>query len=586
VKTLYELCAIYDARVALFASRDERNRDIAAVMEGRFHEAFPNFFRSPSDRPLVSNALRVAAEDYSQMLAKLPTISAPKEKDTKREQRQADKRGRIAVRGYWADWNWPVQALQGALWFLMYGYVPVCIWPYNTPKQLRSPLAEFADPAGYYPGPVEHYGAQPVDGFVTFELPCAHIGLLWPEVRSRLTKVNPWSGMRVPLEDQDKVPVARYHGRDEITMFLPREREMLYQWPMPAKLARPTLLCAARPGVKLEAMEGQFDQLLGVLLGQARMTALLLMYGEEQVMAPIEIDEDVRWQEGPKAIMRRPRGAAPAQKVGLQMPADVWRELDIFEQHLYKGSRRPATRDGQSPVSYATGKGIDALGGATVDTQLSTYQTIWSWLNTETLASGMCVDEAFYPNERKPIGELDETYVPVDDLAGRYWLEATYGILLGVNPSYFTVMVSQLIAAGLISRETAMEQLPNLAELGREKERLRGEQGEQAIMAYVAAAAGAGDRTGLDLAIAMAPNSEIARLVNERLQQAEAEAQAQAAQAQAQAGAIGQPGAPAAGGEPAAAVEDATQAIGQGATDLRALNTLMGPLAQQMGQVA
>jgi hypothetical protein len=586
-KTIDELCEAYLMRKHRFAERDQRNEELVHVMLGRFHRAFPSHFRSPVIKPMVANMLNVAAFDFADLLSPLPTVTVPAERDTQQAQKRADKRAQIIERGYWDDWKWAVRTLQGALYFKTFGYVPVTLWPYSRSTQKYAPHATFEDPCGFYPGPVESYGDQPLDGFVSWTKTAGEIASLYPEARPYLFQ----RGTNTPLETGDRVECARYHGDGEISLFLPDQGVALKRMLLPDSLRKPTLLMAMRPNVSPEEMQGQFDQLVGLLLGKARLTALVLTYAERQVHAPIEVDEDVKWEFGADALIRRPRGAAPATKVQIQMPADVWRELDKFERELRLGSRRPASRDGDSPVSYATGKGIDAL-EASVDSQLRTDQTIFGALNEDVVCSALALDEALYPNREQELGAGPGTYVPTEDIAGRYRATMTYGLLMGMNPSFAMVTLAQMNAARFASRRTAMENMPTIPELSREMDRIRAEDGEAALLQYIQGAAAAGDPTALQLAMELAPDSSYTRVVEKMLSAQQEGAQAASAGQPALpgggAGPLALPAPPApggAGGPPAPeAVEAGMFGMQQGGgQNPRSLDEILGPLLAQVG---
>ena len=317
-----------------------------------------------------------------------------------------------------------------------------------------------------------------------------------------------------------------------------------------------------------------------MFVGQAREAGLLLRFLERQVHAPIEIDAEVEYVEGPDAILYRPRGAQPAQKVQLNLPPDIWRGQDFTERQLRLGARRPASRDGESPVSYATGKGIDALASG-YDSQLKANQTIFGQFLQDLAGAALCLDQALYPNLEKPVGERKETYIPERDIAGRYTVEANYGLLMGINPSYATVMLSQLIAGGLLSHKTAMTQLPVIESLSKEHERLREERGEETLFAYLQQAALGGDASAMQGLQELAPDSPIVKIIQKMQSQQQEQAAAQ------QPPGIPGVGAPGGGGEPPTnpmqQAEAGANALQQGSGSIRDIATLLGPLAARLG---
>lgn len=573
-RTIEQLQRIYLDRKTKYAERDQRNRDLANIMDGKWHLVFSGYFRSASDRPMVANALDVAARDFADLLAPLPTITIPPEAPGDAAQRRADKRSRIAA-GYWTDWRWEVKQRQLALWYMIFGYAATCLWPYNLRLNKPAPAADVADPQGYYPGPVGGYGEQPRDGLIVSSQTAAEIADLYPDARPHLVKKGPRG--ETAMDDLDRLVVARYHGPGEISLFLPEQACPLTRISLPAALTHPTLLCAANPSVAAGDFSSHFAQLLGLILARARLAALVIAYGERQIHSPIAVGENTEYVQGADAVLRLGPNDQMPQKVQIPIVQDLWRELDTMERDLRIGTRRPSSRDGESPVSYATGKGIDQLAQG-VDSQLAAHQMSLRALHADVIAASFDLDEAMYPRRERQIGNLAETYVPAADIAGRRAVEATYGLLMGTNPSYATVMLSQLVAAGFISVETAQEQLRMIPELSKERDRLRRQQGEQAMLAFIQATASQGDPAGLQAAMQLAPDSPVGKVVKEMLA-----AQQQAAAPPDDAGAMAGLGGPGMPPEPAAAVEDATQALRAGSTDVRSLGTLLGPIAAQLG---
>lgn len=585
LKTIDQLQTMFLDRRTRFADRDMRNRNLQFAMLGFWHLAYPDHFRDIADRPMVHNALNTAAYDFAEMLAALPTLSVPPEADSDAAQKRADKRAKIVSQGYWWDWRWELKMLQTALWYVTYGYVPVCIWPSATSRAYgkRAPYADPQDPMRYLPGPVAGYGEQPVDGFVYWEKPVSDLAEIFPEAARKLSKYNPDIRRYEAMSDSDTIVLARYHGPGEITLLLPEHGEILTRVPLPDDLKHPTLVQAVRPGIDPAATQSPFEQLIGVFVGQAREAGLLLRFLERQVHAPLAVDEETEYVQGPDAIIRVPRGGQLPSKVQLALPPDVWRGQEFSERQLRLGSRRPASRDGESPVSYATGKGIDALASG-LDSQLKAAQTIFGWFLQDLNGAALCLDQALYPDEEKPIGELRETYVPSRDIAGRYTVEANYGLLMGINPSYATVMLSQLIAGGLLSHKTAMTQLPVIASLSKEYERLREERGEETLMAYLQQAALQGDASAMEAVSELAPDSPVVKII-QKMQASQQEQQQAAAGAQIPPGGVPVPGQ--GGGEvqpnPMQQAEAGANALQAGSGGVRDLATLLGPLAQKLG---
>ena len=213
MKTVEQLQNMFLDRRVRFSERDARNQQLQYAMVGRWDKAYPDHFRDIADRPMVHNALNTAAYDFAETLASIPTLSVPPEGESDAAQKRADKRARIVVDGYFSDWRWSLKMLQAALWYVTYGYVPVCLWPTaSRPYSKQVPYADPQDPLRYLPGPIAGFGEQPVDGFVYWEKPAGDLAKIFPEAVSKLQKYNPQTRKNDPLSDFDTIICARYHG--------------------------------------------------------------------------------------------------------------------------------------------------------------------------------------------------------------------------------------------------------------------------------------------------------------------------------------------------------------------------------------
>lgn len=239
---------------------------------------------------------------------------------------------------------------------------------------------------------------------------------------------------------------------------------------------------------------GMFDQISGGLNTKNRIVKLMLDYSDRLVYAPkvskgLLNPEEV---DGPDAHFRLDPNVADAS-MGRMGPAgnspDLWRILEYLEREQRHGVSYPAQRGGDVSQSIASAAFVASTQGALTST-VRNLQRLLASLRSNLNAICFEIDEKHMGSENgealtkplvRPVGKKKE-YTPVRDIRGRYDSLVLYGAGAGLDRMNADVRIIQHLSTGLISRETAREQIDYLAQDGEENDRIQKEMAETALV--------------------------------------------------------------------------------------------------------
>jgi hypothetical protein len=153
-------------------------------------------------------------------------------------------------------------------------------------------------------------------------------------------------------------------------------------------------------------------------------------------------------------------------RLGPQAHFDVKDLIARLGEEAGKQSAYPQQLSGDPGASIVSARGINASMGA-LDARLALAHKQFEVLFGKVSGFLLAFDETFCYGEKTIVGDLRDTskaeaYDPGKDVKGRWVATATYGIGAGSDPANVEVRISMHLANGLISRETAREQLPYL----------------------------------------------------------------------------------------------------------------------------
>jgi hypothetical protein len=221
--------------------------------------------------------------------------------------------------------------------------------------------------------------------------------------------------------------------------------------------------------------------------------------------------------------------------------------LEYLDREQRGGTSYPAARQGQVSQSIASASFVASTQGQLTST-VRNIQRLIAHLRQDLNAICFELDEKHLNFDKpltRPVGRK-RTYTPDDVLNGVYQNKVIYGASAGLDRTSADVRILQFKQVGLISAETAREQLDFLDEKSEEGERIKRENTETVMAAKFYQEASLEDVSKVYMMMdrGVAEAKAISQLMEEK--------QAAAAAAQAQAAAAPPEGSVAGGGPPPA----------------------------------
>lgn len=232
---------------------------------------------------------------------------------------------------------------------------------------------------------------------------------------------------------------------------------------------------------------GMFDQITGSLATKNRIVKLVLDYTDQQVYAPIVSKGLMNPDEalGPMAHFRLDPNVPDAQ-LGRLVPAgsspQLFALLEYLEREQRGGVSYPAARQGEVSQSIASASFVASTQGS-LTSVVRNLQRLLSFVQEQANVVSFKLDER-YLNETKPLAMPvgpKKTYKPSSTIDGQYLNTVIYGAGGGLDRMNADVRVLQHLSAGLISRETAREQIEYLPQDGEENDRIEREMAGSAL---------------------------------------------------------------------------------------------------------
>lgn len=471
---------IYDKLKVLqrrHSTTDQKWEDVHAARSGELDHLFPDMVSEDFPKQIVANFVDTVARDLAEVFAPLPSFncsSASMSSDAARK--FADKRTKIA-QWYVDHSKLAEQTLYGADHYVTYARQVFYLEPdYET----KAPRIVVEDPRGGYPefdrwGRVLTYTKR-------YYCDAEVLANLYPEYGVLIRK----HAISTPLTGEKQVELVRYCDSDQIALVFICEHPVLLE-DVPNPLGEPPLVVLRKPWVDLDTPKGQFDDVIWVQLARDILAKLQLAAVEKQVEAPLALPNDVQeLPYGPDAIIRT-NTPEKVQRVGLEMGNTAFAQQEIMLNEMQRGARYSDARTGGIDASIITGKGVEALMGA-FDTQIKTYQVAAQIALEDVIRLCFKMDSVYWPETDRTIrGQAHGTpydikYKPSRDIKGDYTCDVSYGFATGLDPNRAVVMMLQLRAEKVISRDYMARQLPFDYDVSAELAKVQVEDSREALL--------------------------------------------------------------------------------------------------------
>jgi len=195
-------------------------------------------------------------------------------------------------------------------------------------------------------------------------------------------------------------------------------------------------------------------------------------------------------------------------KPASNVPYQIFQQIDRIERQLRVGGSYPVSDDSQSPLSFATGRGLEEL-GASMSLMIREYHTVMADAIEMIDSKRLEWDEKMYGGKTKALsGYMDnkfysETYNPSLDIQGSYKTRRVYGAMAGYDEPQKIVTGLQLLQAGVIDVETLQDNIDGLENIAKVQERIRKNKAEQVLFDSILARSAQGDAQATMAAIAI-----------------------------------------------------------------------------------
>lgn len=515
----------------------------------------------------VANLIVTGIDQTAQRIASvMPSIDYPALRPGIKVSDEKARTRTLANMSWWDQNRLSQKMRRRSRWLIGYGSAPAVIRP-NYTKAI--PVWETRDPLSAYPCPTQDPDdITPPDAIFTFFKSWKWLRDCYPEAAARLAIVQ---GTPNQIPGNMQYEIVEYMDADVTVLGVLGQKQFGSQWGESMglatsyveleRVATPGGICpAVVPGrVTLDRPQGQFDGAIGMYQLQARLMALEVLAVERGVFPDTYLisrqNETAQFVSGPHdgrtGLVNIVKGG-DIREQNLNPGFATTGVMDRLERAQRISSGVPAEFGGESPTNVRTGKRGDAVMAGVVAFPVQEAQEIFAAALEEENRRAVAIMKSCFGNERKSFyitqrGKAQAVdYVPNEAFETDV-CRVTYA-MAGADQNGLVVGLGQRVGMGMMSKRSAQEIDPMIADPEREHDRVVSEALEAAVLAALQAQAQQGTVTPADI-------SRIAELVASNqmdLYGAIGAAQKEAQARQASSGEPGTPTGPAQPGSPEA----------------------------------
>lgn len=494
-----EIVNLYAVRKRCHQRRQTRMEELRRAYRGEMDIPLPELGRN--EKPMVANLVAQGLDGIAQRISStMPNVTCPSTRPGFDNAETNAETRRNVIYGWW-DMNRLSQIQRKrARWLVGYATAPVVIRP--DPKR-RIPIWHARDPLTTLPPPATMIDdLTPPDCIFTFTRTQRWLETNYPSEMAVLqTPVNPSPDTEytvleyadaeqvvlIVLGQKGNAPphisyrsVGAKQGRPYVTLGSP----------VPNKAGICPVVLPSRIG--LDDPVGQFDGIIGLYYWQSRLMALGSLAAERDVFPdewlqdrPNETGTIITEADGLQGIRGQVAGGviatthAPPGQQTMGM-------LNVMERNIRLSGSIPAEMSGESPSNVRTARrGAQVLSSA-IDYTIQECQEIFEAALEEENTRAIAIDKAYFGTESKSFffswnGTKGRgQYVPNDTFAtDENHVRFAYP---GADVNELVVGAGQRIGMGTMSHYRAMELDPMIEDPDLERDRITGENIEQAFL--------------------------------------------------------------------------------------------------------
>lgn len=619
MRSAAEILALFEERKKFYQPLHAGMAEIAAIYDGEASVALPDMNR---DEP--SSVPNLLAQGVDQMAGRIasviPQVTFASDSPG---QRTADRRAVTAaqvITGWWEADRLPMKMKARARHLIAYGLTPAVL-RYDPVRKM--PTWEVRNPMECFPAVDRIPGTiQPTDVIFAYQRSCG-----WLRAQGYSVQVSQVTG-RHDARDDTLLLCLEYIDPEGIRLCIAGYNDptsYLYGWSqyagnlvtsMRAEVIEtvetngcmvasvPTRLTLNRPG-------GQFDSMIGMYYAQSKLMALEVLAVEKGVFPDVYLEsragEIGRFIDGPYdgrtgqvnivagGVIRE-----QANSPGYMTPQTI----DRLERAQRVTAGIPAEFGGESGSNIRTGRRGDAVLSAVIDFPVSEAQEVMAYGLIDEDKAAIDLAKLFDNGETRHIYVgVGNTRKPCTYVADKVFTHSEHMVsypVVGTDMNSLIIGLGQRVGLGTMSKRTAAELDPFIADAELEHDRTIAEGLEQALVAGLQQQAMSGALPPMILAKMMSLVSndkmEIAEAMTKVVEDAQKAAEAEAAAAQQAAPmpptaeSMSAPGAAALTGSPIPGANQGQQDLGTLLSTLRkpvmAVADRTGTVSSQTGRAA
>lgn len=449
---------------ARWAVRQTLMHRVRSIRHGEFRSIAPDLFDTDWPAPIVANTIDEAAKSYAANLGVMPTITcSPTTMLSESQQRSADKRTRIA-NSYVESSNLQVGLIRAADQLGTYGLATMLVYP---DMDAKGPRIRVEDSIGIYP--VWNANGETVEVAHSYLRDWFSLSSDYPQVEQIRDKFSK------SMVTSEMVEVVRHIDAKRVVVYLPRFGNFILE-DFNNPVSTCWYECIKSPWLD-EDPKGNYDDIVFVQLARHALQMSLMSGIDQAVNAPLIVPMDVADVPlGPQAVIRTQAGSSAVGRARLDMPPQAFSAVEQLRAEMH-GAANPEPLSGSVDASVITGQGIKQLMGG-YSSQIQASQTALAAGLQRVIGKAFMIDQRLFGSIEKTAqgmvsGESYELqYRPSKDIADNFTCDVVYGFAAGQDPNRAVVMLLQAQAAGLMSKEYAMRNLPVSINVTEERQRI------------------------------------------------------------------------------------------------------------------
>jgi|TARA_R110000823_G_scaffold313962_1_gene442166 hypothetical protein len=462
----------------------------------------------------VPNLMMSGLEHLSQKIGRIPNlkVDVPNGKDSDRARQKAEKIGRI-VNAYDDVQKLDLQMPQVGRWLPGYGFAVWVIREKKDANGVSYPIAELRDPYNCFPG---YFGAeqQPKDMSIVRRVPKETLARTYPKYKNQILNKDAYNTNFLGAGNSyasaytdsyngswansngDGDLIAEYYNLEGTYIFHMTSATILDFIPNPLD-SGPAFVIAKK--FSFDRMQGQYDQIIGLMASMAKINVMSIIAMEDAVFTETNISGEIesgQYRKGRFAVNYLAPGTQ-VSKPASNVPYQIFQQIDRIERQLRVGGSYPSQDDSQSPLSFATGRGLEEL-GASMSLMIREYHTVMADSIEMIDSKRLEWDKKMYGGSTKALsGYMDNTfysenYDPAKDISS-FQTRRVYGAMAGYDEPQKIVTGLQLLNAGIIDSQTLQENLDGLDNIVRVNERITKEKADKILFETLLSQAQQGD---------------------------------------------------------------------------------------------